>query len=197
VLILNGDQFPVPAANLEEANAVGVPLPVNRDAAAANRQGALNGLQTIPGYDLDEAPPAMFRNPGDTVIVRPTPPAQNRGAGASLGNQARGQYQWRTGDHHNKTEHSRRNTMSAHLTQLLSVASETLAEPPNTHAINAVISANPGSTANELCALLADKNGFFAFESALLVRPLDYQREPLGILQWNRPELGNVNIKCA
>jgi hypothetical protein len=38
---------------------------------------------------LDEAPPAMFRNPGDPVIVRPTPPGDNRGAGASLGNQAR------------------------------------------------------------------------------------------------------------
>jgi hypothetical protein len=31
----------------------------------------------------------MLRKPGDPVVVRPTTPADNRGAGASLGNQAK------------------------------------------------------------------------------------------------------------
>lgn len=89
VLTLNGDKYPVSAANLKEAGAVNTPLTVNRAGAAANRAEALQGLPKIPGYDLDEAPPAMLRKPGDPVVVRPTPPADNRGAGASLGNQAK------------------------------------------------------------------------------------------------------------
>jgi hypothetical protein len=90
VLTLNGDKYPVSAANLQEAGAVNTPLTVNRAGANANRATALQGLQKIPGYDLDEAPPAMLRKSGDPVVVRPTPPADNRGAGASLGNQAKG-----------------------------------------------------------------------------------------------------------
>jgi len=90
VLTLDGDKYPVSASNLEEAGAVNKPLTVNRAGAAANRADALQGLQKVPGRDLDEAPPAMFRKPGDSVVVRPTPPGDNRGAGASLGNQSRG-----------------------------------------------------------------------------------------------------------
>jgi RHS repeat-associated protein len=88
-LVLNGDKYPQSAANLEESGKVGVPLPVNRAGATDNRSDALQGLPKIPGYDLDEAPPAMFRNPGDPAVVRPAAPSDNRGAGASLGNQAR------------------------------------------------------------------------------------------------------------
>lgn len=38
---------------------------------------------------------------------------------------------------------------------------------------------------NELSALLSDKNGFYAFESALVVRPMDSDGNPYGIAQWN------------
>jgi hypothetical protein len=89
VLVLDASKYPVSAANLEEAGAVNVPLTVNRTGAVANRAAALQGLEKIPGYQLDEAPPAFLRKLGDPVIVRPTPPADNMGAGASLGNQAR------------------------------------------------------------------------------------------------------------
>jgi len=33
--------------------------------------------------------------------------------------------------------------------------------------------------------LLSKKNGFYAFESALLVRPLTFSGAPLGLLEWN------------
>lgn len=77
------------AANLKEAGAVNVPLSVNRANAAQNREDALDDLLKIPGFDLDESPPAFLRNPGSPVVVSPTPRPDNRGSGASLGNQAR------------------------------------------------------------------------------------------------------------
>jgi hypothetical protein len=89
ILALDPAKYPIPLDTLNRAGVLYEPLPVNRPAAAGNRQSALSGLTGVPGFDLDEAPPAMFRNPGDPVVVQPTPPGQNRGAGASLGNQAR------------------------------------------------------------------------------------------------------------
>jgi hypothetical protein len=89
ILTLDPAKYPIPLATLEQANALGVLLPVNRPAAPTNRRDALANYAKVPGMQLDEAPPAMFRNPGDPVIVVPTPPSQNQGAGASLGNQAR------------------------------------------------------------------------------------------------------------
>jgi len=43
--------------------------------------------------------------------------------------------------------------------------------------------------ARELAELLWIKNGFYAFESALLVRPLSHRGKPLGIIEWNAPGL--------
>lgn len=40
-----------------------------------------------------------------------------------------------------------------------------------------------------LCSLLRLRNGFFAFESALLVRPLDLESPPMGHVQWNKPDM--------
>ena len=40
--------------------------------------------------DLDEYPPAMFREGGSGASVRPMTPSQNRGMGACIGNQCRG-----------------------------------------------------------------------------------------------------------
>lgn len=39
--------------------------------------------------DLDEYPPAMFEEGGEGASVRPISPSDNRGAGASMGNQLR------------------------------------------------------------------------------------------------------------
>ncbi|MGH7959923.1 MAG: SMI1/KNR4 family protein [Opitutaceae bacterium] len=46
-----------------------------------------------------------------------------------------------------------------------------------------------GRIGRELLDLLAVRNGFYAFESALLVRPLSFSGEPLGVIEWNDPEL--------
>ena len=43
-----------------------------------------------------------------------------------------------------------------------------------------------GRIKRQLCALLWERNGFYAFESALLVRPFDFLGQPLGVRQWNR-----------
>src|SRR6185312_15664354 len=43
--------------------------------------------------------------------------------------------------------------------------------------------------AGELLRLLGKRNGFYAFESALLVRPLSEQPNELGIVRWNAPAL--------
>jgi hypothetical protein len=46
-----------------------------------------------------------------------------------------------------------------------------------------------GTLGNELAALLSSKNGFYAFEKALLVRPLKHDGLPKGIWEWNAPTL--------
>ncbi len=46
-----------------------------------------------------------------------------------------------------------------------------------------------GSLGRELAELLRRKNGVYAFESALQVRPLQSEVPPLGLVEWNAPEL--------
>lgn len=41
----------------------------------------------------------------------------------------------------------------------------------------------------ELCGLLSQKNGFYAFDSALLVRPLGASTAPASLERWNDPSL--------
>lgn len=57
-----------------------------------------------------------------------------------------------------------------------------------------------GSLANELLAFLAVKNGFYAFESALVVLPADIDHE-MGLERWNslsgwRAEYGSLADGC-
>jgi hypothetical protein len=89
-VFINADDYPVSAANLESASGMGVNLRYNPAGASQNRNAALSGLDTVPGFDLDEAPPAVLRQSGDPVIVVPTLPSDNRGAGGSMGSQLRG-----------------------------------------------------------------------------------------------------------
>jgi hypothetical protein len=69
---------------------LGKPLIVNRAGALENRRQALRGIPKVPGLDLDEAPPAVLRQPGDPVSVRAINRTDNRSSGGTLGNQLRG-----------------------------------------------------------------------------------------------------------
>lgn len=75
--------------------------------------------------------------------------------------------------------------MHPSLTRLLSIASEPIAEPSGaTDALN-----QWGTIGRELAEMLAQKNGFYACESALLVRPFEHERAPVGVLEWNATTL--------
>jgi hypothetical protein len=49
----------------------------------------LKDFEAVPGKQLDEYPPAMFSEGGSGASVRAIDPADNMGAGASMGNQLR------------------------------------------------------------------------------------------------------------
>jgi hypothetical protein len=71
------------------------------------------------------------------------------------------------------------------VTKLLSIASEPIAGPFSaTDALSGW-----GRLGQELAEALTLKNGFYAYESALLVRPLSNIQAPLGLLEWNAPKL--------
>jgi hypothetical protein len=46
-----------------------------------------------------------------------------------------------------------------------------------------------GRIGQELGELLRKQNGFYAYNSALLVRPFDREKAPRGVIQWNSPSL--------
>jgi filamentous hemagglutinin len=64
-------------------------LTIDRAGAPARRGESLAGRNKVPGKDLDEYPPAMFKEGGKGASVRPVTPRDNRGAGACIGNQCR------------------------------------------------------------------------------------------------------------
>jgi hypothetical protein len=84
-------RHPEAARHVEEAQAAGQPSELTIDRAGAQRRGreALKDHPTKPGKDRDEYPPKMFQEGGRDASVRPISPADNRGAGASVGQQLR------------------------------------------------------------------------------------------------------------
>jgi hypothetical protein len=83
--------------------------------------------------------------------------------------------------------------MGKSLTHLLSIASDPIA--PAMVADQSHFQALAGSRGRELLDLLALRNGFYAFESALLLRPLDSDGIPVGNRQWNKRGLWRSNYK--
>jgi RHS repeat-associated protein len=85
-------RYPLSAQHIDDAQAAGHPsiLTVDRSNAAQNRAASLQGYATAPGLDRDEYPPAVFAEGGEGASVQYVPPSDNRGAGASIGNQLRG-----------------------------------------------------------------------------------------------------------
>ena len=58
-------------------------------AEARSREARSGHAPAPPGMDLDEYPPKMFKEGGRGASIRVVPLSQNRGAGASMGNQCR------------------------------------------------------------------------------------------------------------
>jgi RHS repeat-associated protein len=85
-------RYPETAAHIRDAQAAGHPqiLTIDRANAAANRADAGRGAPRQPGHDLDEYPPAMTVEGGVGASTRSVSAADNRGAGAAIGNQCRG-----------------------------------------------------------------------------------------------------------
>jgi hypothetical protein len=105
-IVIDENKYPESAEHIEEAQSGtiwrgrsvddnGTPLPsevtVDRPGADFNRREALNGIPGRGGerLDRDEYPPAMFEEGGDGASVKYISASDNRGAGASMGNQAR------------------------------------------------------------------------------------------------------------
>lgn len=84
-------RFPETAAHVRDAQTAGHPLvlTIERIGVDANRHAAQSGHVRPSGMQLDEYPPAMFREGGKGASVRPVSPRDNMGAGACIGNQCR------------------------------------------------------------------------------------------------------------
>ncbi|MBI2892113.1 MAG: hypothetical protein HYY06_01075, partial [Deltaproteobacteria bacterium] len=91
-VVVPSSRYPETAAHIRDAQAAGHPsvLTIERAGADANRAAAQAGHPRVPGTQLDEYPPAMFREGGAGASTRPVTPRDNMGAGACIGNQCRG-----------------------------------------------------------------------------------------------------------
>lgn len=75
--------------------------------------------------------------------------------------------------------------MPSSLSRLLSISSRAI----STDLLVPELFTPWGPLGRQLLDLLSVRNGFYAFESALLVRPAHRSTEPLGLAEWNAPEL--------
>lgn len=91
-VVVPSSRYPETAAHIRDAQDAGHPsvLTIERGGADANRAAALSGKPRVEGAQLDEYPPAMFREGGAGASTRPVSPRDNMGAGACIGNQCRG-----------------------------------------------------------------------------------------------------------
>ena len=80
------------AKHAEDAIRAGKPsvLTIDRTGTTANRAAATGSLEKVPGKQLDEYPPAMFKEGGGDASVRAINPSNNMSAGACIGNSCRG-----------------------------------------------------------------------------------------------------------
>ena len=85
------NRYPETSKHIRDAQKAGHPdiLTIDRSGAKSRRKDSIGGLNKIPGKDLDEYPPAMFKEGGKGASVRPINSSDNRGSGAYLGNKLR------------------------------------------------------------------------------------------------------------
>lgn len=91
-ITLTVEQHGEAAVHAADAIRAGKPdvLTIAKDGANANRAAATGGLSKVPGKQLDEYPPAMFKEGGSGASVRAVNPHDNMSAGACIGNKCRG-----------------------------------------------------------------------------------------------------------
>lgn len=84
-------RWPQAAQHIVDAQNAGQPrvLTLDRAGASGRRGSALGGRSKIPGLDLDEYPPAMFKEGGKRASVRAIDFRQNRGVGSSIMHQVK------------------------------------------------------------------------------------------------------------
>jgi len=85
---LSKDKYPEVVEHIEEAISKGQPeiLTIDRDGAKLNRKESLKGIKKVQGLDLDEYPPAMFKEGGLGASVKAISSFDNRGSGSTIGN---------------------------------------------------------------------------------------------------------------
>ena len=79
---ISKSKYPETAQHIEDAIKNGQPsiLTIDRENAKLNRKEALRGNKKVPNKDLDEYPPAMFKEGGAGASVRPIGRSDNRGS---------------------------------------------------------------------------------------------------------------------
>jgi filamentous hemagglutinin len=90
-ILVSRAKYPEVAQHIEDAQRAGKPriLTIDRPGADQRRKEALRGIPKVPGKQLDEYPPAMFKEGGTGAHVRPVDPSQNQGAGAWIASECR------------------------------------------------------------------------------------------------------------
>ena len=91
MITVSRGRHPQSAQHVDDAQNAGHPteLTIDRHGATQRRRESMRGNPRQPGLDRDEYPPAMFREGGTGSSVRGIDPSDNRGAGSSMGHQAR------------------------------------------------------------------------------------------------------------
>ncbi|WP_187699432.1 NucA/NucB deoxyribonuclease domain-containing protein [Pseudomonas proteolytica] len=91
-ILISREKYGEAADHISDAQKSGPPdvLTIDRPGAPGNRKESIGGLPKVPGKQLDEYPPAMFKEGGAGSSVRPISPKDNMGSGACIGNACRG-----------------------------------------------------------------------------------------------------------
>jgi len=90
-ITIDKSRYPEAAQHADDAMAAGKPSRgrIDRGGADPRRGESLRCVECKPGLDRDEFPPAVLDTGGEGASVRHIPPGDNRGAGASMGQQMR------------------------------------------------------------------------------------------------------------
>ena len=90
---LSRTTYPASTQHIDDARRLGKPwvLTLDRPGANQRRDDATRNFPRVAGQQPDEYPPALAREGGVNADVRNIPSGDNQGAGASMGNQLRGQ----------------------------------------------------------------------------------------------------------